>query len=94
MAQDFGGSNRKIFSEMNASERDAVLQELSKTLRFRALASRAVAYERWQDMDALGERIERDHETIAADLEGAAVTVLEAVRLLSEVEQNLSATRH
>jgi len=31
MAQDFGGSNRKIFSEMNASERDAVPQEPSKT---------------------------------------------------------------
>jgi len=45
-------------------------------------------------MDDLGERIERDHEAIAADLERAAVTVLEAVKLLSEVDQNLFATGH
>lgn len=79
---------------MNASERDVVLQELSRTLRYRALASRAVAYERWKDMDQLGPRIERDHATIAGDLEGAAATVLEAVRLLSDVARDLSATRH
>lgn len=79
---------------MNASERDVVLQELSRTLRCRALASRAVAYERWKDMDQLGERIERDHATIAGGLEGAAATVLESVRLLSEIELDLSATRH
>lgn len=45
MAMKFSGQSRKVFSDMNASERDAVLQELSKTLRFRALASRAVAYD-------------------------------------------------
>ncbi|QCL77419.1 MULTISPECIES: hypothetical protein [Agrobacterium] len=94
MAQELRGQSRKVFSDMDASERDAVLQELSKALRFRALASRAVAYDRWQDMDQLGERIERDHAVIADDLEGAAATVLEAVRLLSEVDQDLSATRH
>ena len=94
MAQEFRGQSRKVFSDMDASERDVVLQELSKALRFRALASRAVAYNRWQDMDRLGERIERDHATIADDLEGAAATVLEAVRLLSEVEREFSETRH
>lgn len=94
MAQDFSGSNRKVFSEMNIAERDSVLQELSKNLRYKALASRAAAYHRWHDMEQLGERIERDHTKIAADLEGAAATVIEAVRLLSEVEREFSETRH
>lgn len=85
---------RKTFSQMDISERDAVLQELSKSLRYKAMASRAASYPRWKDMEVLGERIERDHTTIAADLDGAAVTVIEAVRLLSEVEREFSETRH
>jgi hypothetical protein len=85
---------RKTFSQMDISERDTVLQELSKSLRYKAMASRAVSYPRWKDMEVLGERIERDHTAIAADLEGAAVTVIEAVRLLSEVEREFSETRH
>lgn len=79
---------------MNVSERDVVLQELSKTLRLGALASRAVAHDRWRKMDQLSERIELNRATIAGDLEGAAATVLEAVRLLSEVEREFSETRH
>lgn len=85
---------RKTFSQMDVSERDTVLQELSKSLRFKAMASRAVSYPRWKDMKALGERIERDHRAIAADLDGAAVMVIEAVRLMSEVEREFSETRH
>ncbi|MBW9091713.1 hypothetical protein JNB91_28380 [Rhizobium wenxiniae] len=87
-------SGRKTFSQMDISERDAVLQELSKSLRYKAMASRAASYPRWKDMEVLGERIERDHTTIAADLDGAAVTVIEAVRLLSEVEREFTETRH
>lgn len=85
---------RKTFSQMDMSERDTVLQELSKSLRYKALVSRAASYRRWKDMEVLGERIERDHTTIAADLDGAAATVIEAVRLLSEVEREFSGTRH
>jgi hypothetical protein len=85
---------RKTFSQMDISERDAVLQELSKSLGYKAMASRAASYPRWKDMEVLSERNERDHTTIAADLDGAAVTVIEAVRLLSEVEREFSKTRH
>lgn len=84
----------KTFSQMDISERDTVLQELSKSLRYKEMASRAAAYPRWKDMEILGKRIERDHTAIAADLEGAAITVIEAVRLLSEVERDFSETMH
>ncbi|SFB56326.1 hypothetical protein SAMN03159496_05146 [Rhizobium sp. NFR07] len=85
---------RMTFSQMDIPERDAVLQKFSKSLRYKAMASRAASYPRWKDMEVLDEVIERDHTTIAADLDGAAVTVIEAVRLLSEVEREYSETRH
>lgn len=86
-------SNRKVSSEMNVSERDVVLQELSKNAPVQSTCFPSCCPSPRAGNGSAGQRIERKHATIAGDLEDAAVTVLEAVKLLSEVEREFSETR-
>jgi hypothetical protein len=85
MAQFIDASGPKPFSVLTVHQRDMVLQEISKSLQFTALASRAAKDRRWKRLEALGQKIEREHEALAADYSDASAEIVyQALDLLAE----------
>lgn len=83
------------FSKMTVAQRDHVLLELGKTLHYLSLVSRAVEAPHWKKMEALGNRIDRDHQKLAADYsDKSAKVVYRALDMLAEIEEDFSKTRH
>ena len=84
MAQ-FEPTGAKTFSTLSVNQRDQVLLEISRSLHFTALASRAAKDRRWKSLESLGDRIDREHETIAADYsDRSSKLVYQALDLLAK----------
>ncbi|KAA0694362.1 hypothetical protein DTW90_23815 [Neorhizobium sp. P12A] len=85
MAQYIEPAGPKPFSTLTVHQRDMVLMEISKSLHFTALASRASKDRRWRRLDALGNKIDREHQKMAADFSEASDQVVhQALGLLAE----------
>lgn len=83
------------FSKMTVAQRDHVLLELGKSLHYLSLVYRAVEAPYWKKMEKLGNRIDREHEKLAADYsDRSARIVYQALDLLAEMEDEFSDTRH
>lgn len=61
--------------------------EISKSLHFTALVSRSTKRRHWKRLERLAEKIDREHEKIAADYsDGSAKIVYQALDLLADAE--------
>ncbi|HCJ74669.1 MAG TPA: hypothetical protein DHW67_25565 [Agrobacterium sp.] len=77
-------------SRLTVQERGVVLTEIAKTLHYRALVSKAVKDRGEQHMDALADRIDQEHEALAADYsDKSGEVVLRAVQLLDNFERRM-----
>ncbi|WP_149344232.1 hypothetical protein [Neorhizobium sp. P12A] len=85
MAQFIERTGPKPFSTLTVHQRDMVLMEISKSLHFTALASRASKDRRWRRLEALGNKIDREHEALAASYSDASSKlVFRALDLLAD----------
>jgi hypothetical protein len=80
------------FSKLTVEQRDIVLTEIAKALHYKALVSRAVKDRNARHMDALADKIDAEHEALAADYsERSGEVVYRAVKLLDALDRRMSA---
>jgi hypothetical protein len=79
------------FSELTIEQRDQVLVRVAGSLHYTALMSRAVHGKAATDIEGLAERIDREHQEIAADYSPSSGEVLyRAVELLDGFHRRMS----
>jgi hypothetical protein len=92
-----GTAEPRSFSELTVDQRLRILNEVSKRLRFTAVASRAMNTEHWKAMTDLGERIGQDQRELANDFrQDTSDLVFEAIQLIADFQEdvNISGTLH
>lgn len=87
---------QKSFSKLTVGQRDLVLQEVSKRLRYVALLARTFSDDRSADLEQLGSKIDHDREEMAADYsDEPAKVVYRALELMNEFDKYMmSETKH
>jgi hypothetical protein len=79
------------FSELTVEQRDRVLVRVAGSLHYTALISRAVHDKAAPDIEHLAEKIDREHQEIAADYSPSSGEVLyRAVELLDGFHRRMS----
>jgi hypothetical protein len=95
MSQQLEIVSEEPFSRLSPAERAAVFLEISKSLHYMAVVSSVVNNGRSDELEQLGNRIDRDREQLAADYSDASAEVVYmALELLGAVDENLSRTMH
>jgi len=81
----------KPFSTLTVEERDQMLTEIDGNLHYMALVSSAVHDDTARQMDALSQRIDREHEKLAADDSARSGAILhEALELMDVFQERMS----
>jgi DNA-directed RNA polymerase alpha subunit len=79
------------FSELTVEQRDRVLVRVAGSLHYTALIWRAVHDKAAKDIERLAEKIDREHQEIAADYSPSSGEVLyRAVELLDGFHRRMS----
>jgi hypothetical protein len=79
------------FSELTVEQRDRVLVKIAGSLHYTALVSRAVDHKAATDIERLADKIDHEHQEIAADYSPASGQVLyRAVELLDGFHRRMS----
>ena len=95
MSEELDTVSEEPFSRLSAAERDQVFLEISKSLHFMASVSSAMNNGRSDELEQLGNRIDRDREQLAADYsDESSEIVYRALELLGAVDVGLSGTMH
>jgi len=78
------------FSKLTVQQRDLVLTEIAKALHYKALVSKAVKDRAARRLEALADKIDSEHEELAADYsDRSGKVVYRAIELLDNLERRM-----
>jgi len=90
MSQEIIPRGDTPFAKLSVAERDRVLVEISKSLHYSALMSRIMKDRSSKYMEALANRIDADHERMAADYSAEpSKVIIRALELMDNFDRRM-----